>query len=146
MKANGCRTSLRASAGTRISGRPSRASTASKRQDPLVFTAGLGYTTAFEKNGIQPGDQYTITGGAFLAVSPETSLLFSPMVTFAGETTFNGVSIPGSDQVAAALEVGLVTVLAPRLLLDLRFDIGLTRDAPKFGVKAAFPFQFALAK
>lgn len=120
--------------------------TASKRQDPLVFTAGLGYTTAFEKNGIQPGDQYTITGGAFLAVSPETSLLFSPMVTFAGETTFNGVSIPGSDQVAAALEIGLVTVLAPRLLLDLRVDIGLTRDAPKFGVKAAFPFQFALAK
>ena len=120
--------------------------TASKRQDPLVFTAGLGYSTAFEKNGIQPGDQYTITGGAFLAVSPETSLLFSPMVTFAGETTFNGVSIPGSDQVAAALEIGLVTVLAPRLLLDLRFDIGLTHDAPKFGVKAAFPFQFALAK
>jgi len=120
--------------------------TASKRQDPLVFTAGLGYTTAFEKHGVQPGDQYTVTGGMFLAVSPETSLLFSPMVTFAGETTFNGVSIPGSDQVAAALELGLVTVLAPRLLLDLRFDIGLTHDAPKFGVKASFPLQWAFAK
>ncbi|HKT20093.1 MAG TPA: hypothetical protein VJR47_18715 [Stellaceae bacterium] len=120
--------------------------TASKRQDPLVFTAGLGYTTAFEKHGIQPGDQYTVTGGMFLAVSPETSLLFSPMVTFAGETTFNGVAIPGSDQVAAALELGLVTVLAPRLLLDLRFDIGLTHDAPKFGVKASFPLQWTFAK
>jgi len=42
--------------------------------------------------------------------------------------------------------LGLVTVLAPRLLLDLRFDIGLTHDAPKFGVKASFPLQWAFAK
>ncbi len=116
--------------------------TASKRQDPLVFTAGIGYTTSFEKHGIQPGDQYTATGGMFLAVSPETSLLFMPMATYAGDTTFNGVTVPGSDQLAAALELGLVTVLAPRLLLDLRLDIGLTRDAPKFGMKVSFPFQW----
>lgn len=117
---------------------------ASKRQDPLVFTASLGYTTSLSKHGIQPGDQYTASGGMFLAVSPETSLLFQPQVTFAGETSFEGMTVPGSDQVAAALELGLVTVLAPKLLLDLRFDIGLTHDAPKFGMKVSFPFRRTL--
>lgn len=113
--------------------------TATKRQDPLVFTTSLGYQTAFSKHGIQPGDQYLASAGIFFAVSPETSLLFSPQLAFANDTKFNGARVPGSDQLSAVLELGLITVLAPRFLLDFRFDVGLTNDAPKFGLKLLFP-------
>lgn len=115
-----------------------------KRQDPLVFTAGLGYIHSLPYAGVQPGDQYATSLGMFFAVSPETSLRISPQLTFADEVSVNGARIPGSNQVAGAMSFGIFSILAPGLNMDLSTDIGLTRDAPKYAVRVSFPLRFGL--
>src|SRR5579883_1920731 len=118
--------------------------TAAKRQDPLVFIGGLGYTTSFQKNGVQPGDQYTTTAGVLFAVSPETSLQFAPKLTFVNEEKFQGARVPGSNQLVGVFSVGLLSILAPGFVLNLTTDIGFTHDAPAFDLKLQFPIRFDL--
>lgn len=115
-----------------------------KRQDPLVFTAGLGYIHSFEYAGLQPGDQYATSLGMFFAVSPETSLRISPQLTFGDETRVNGARVAGSNQVAGVMTFGILSILAPGLNMDLSTDIGVTRDAPKYAIRASFPIRFGL--
>jgi hypothetical protein len=115
-----------------------------KRQDPLVFTAGLGYAHSLEYNGVQAGDQYSTSLGMFLAVSPETSLRMSPQLIFADEARVNGARVAGSNQVAGIMTFGALSILAPGVVMDLSTDIGVTRDAPKFAIRAGFPIRFGL--
>jgi hypothetical protein len=115
-----------------------------KRQDPLVFTAGLGYAHSLEYNGVQAGDQYSTSLGMFFAVSPETSLRLSPQLIFTDETRVNGARVAGSNQVAGVMTFGALSILAPGVVMDLSTDIGVTRDAPKFAIRAGFPIRFGL--
>lgn len=115
--------------------------TAVKRQDPLVFTAGLTYQTALKNRNIQPGDQYTPALGMLFAVSPETSLRFAQQVSFVRGAQLNGSVVPGSDQVSATFTFGLLSILARGLTLDLSANIGETPDAPDFSVRLAFPIR-----
>ncbi len=118
--------------------------TAAKRQDPLVFIAGLGYTRIFEKDDVKPGDQYSASGQILFAVSPETSLQFGPKLTFANDTMFRGTRLPGTHQLAGAFSAGMLSILAPGLVLNLTADIGFTHDAPAFDLKLQLPFRFDL--
>jgi hypothetical protein len=59
--------------------------TMTKRQDPLVFIGGASDGTTFEKEGINPGDQFSFSVGALLAASPETSLSVILNQTFVNE-------------------------------------------------------------
>lgn len=113
-----------------------------KRQDPLVFTAGLQYTKSLANHGIEPGDVYTPSAGVLFAVSPETSLRVAMQLALAGRTKLNNAFIPGSDQTAGIIEFGVLSILAPGLVVDLRADVGVTPDAPTFGLKLAFPLRF----
>lgn len=114
--------------------------TAIKRQDPLVFVGGLAYEHAFEQDDVQPGDAIMPSFGAFVAMSPQTSMRFVLSQSFRQET--DGATEPGTDETAAAFTVGGSSLLARGVLLDLAVDIGLTRDTDDFAVRLALPIRF----
>ncbi len=116
---------------------------ATKRQDPLVFTAGFSYARSFERGGFQPGDQYTPSLGFLFALSPETSLQFSTLVDVENDTRFDGRPILGSNQVAGIVQFGVLSILAPGLVVNLNAQVGVTPEAPNFGLVLSFPFRFA---
>ena len=118
--------------------------TAVKRQDPIVFTAGFGYIHSLQYAGVEPGDQYTTSLGLLLGVSPETSLRISPQLTFADETQLHGTRLAGSNQVLGTMTFGALSILGPGFVMDLNTDIGLTRDAPKYGIRVGFPIRFGV--
>jgi Putative MetA-pathway of phenol degradation len=118
--------------------------TALKRQDPLAFFASTFYQKTFERNDFERGDEFGFSLGAFLAVSPETSLGLSLDQTFSDDTRVNGSVINDSDQVAAVLNVGVSSLLAPGVLLLLNAGIGLTDESPDYAVTISLPIRFAL--
>ncbi|MGE0258721.1 MAG: transporter [Alphaproteobacteria bacterium] len=115
--------------------------TAVKRQDPLVFTAGLAYQTSLENNNITPGDQLIPNAAVNLAVSPETSLRFSQQVGFVRKAKLNGQYVPGSQQVTGVFVFDLLSILAPGLVVDFTAAIGETRDAPDLTLRLGFPIR-----
>jgi hypothetical protein len=116
--------------------------TAVKRQDPLVFVAGGGYTHAFEVDGITPGDQLNFLGGAFLAASPETTLRTVFQQQFTGDLRVASGTLAGSNTVQSQLTFGASSILGRGLLVDLQASIGLTKDTPKYAFILSFPFRF----
>jgi hypothetical protein len=118
--------------------------TGAKRQDPLVFTAGVSYERSFEHNDIKPGDEIGLSLGTLLAVTPGTSLGFSFDQSFSDEAEFKGQRIEGSDQVAGQVSFRLSSIVAPKILLDLSIGVGVTDDAPDYTVRIAFPIRFSL--
>lgn len=117
---------------------------ASKRQDPLVFALSGSYQWAFEKIGIKPGDEAGVSLGAFLALSPETSMRFLFDQVFVDDLRVDGKEVPGTDATIGALEIGASTILGPGTLLDVAASVGVTDDAPDFTVRVALPIRFAL--
>ena len=116
--------------------------TATQRQDPLVFSGRLGYEWAFENDDIQPGNEFLMAAGAFLAVNPETSLQFGLSLNYADDLQISGETISGSDQLAATLDLGVATILRRNTLLDATVSIGLTEDASDFGFALDLPIRF----
>lgn len=118
--------------------------TALKRQDPLAFVASVGYSKAFEQSHFNPGDQFSVLGGVYLATSPETSLSASLLQVFGQAPTLDGVNVTGGNTVQTTLLLGASSILGRGTLLNLQLGIGLTRDAPKYSVILSFPIRFAL--
>ncbi len=117
--------------------------TATQRQDPLVFSGRLGYQWSLEKDHVQPGNQFLVAAGAFLAVNPETSLQFGLSMNYTDDLQLSGQTIDGSDQFAATLNLGLATILRRNTLLDATVSIGLTDDAPDVAFALDMPIRFA---
>lgn len=118
--------------------------TAAKRQDPLVFVGTASYTTAFEKDDIDPGDEFGLSLGTVLAASPETSLRFFLAQTFVDDLEIGGREVEGSDQVSTSLLIGASSVIAPRVVLDVTVGAGLTDDAPDYFISVSLPIRFDL--
>jgi hypothetical protein len=120
--------------------------TAVKRQDPLVFVGTLSYTANLSDTigGVDtdPGDAIGIRLGTILAASADTSLRFAIDTSFVERTAVAGRRVPGSDQVVSTLEVGIGSVLSPRIFLDVFAGIGLTTDSPDFRVGVSLPIRF----
>ncbi|HLG85841.1 MAG TPA: hypothetical protein VKZ79_01440 [Alphaproteobacteria bacterium] len=116
--------------------------TAVKRQDPLVFTASLGYQTTLSHDGIRLGDQFLPSVGVLLAVSPETSLRFAQQLGFVGKTSLHGKLVPGTEQTIGFFSAGLLSILDSGLVMELNTSIGETRDSPDFVVELSFPIRF----
>ncbi len=116
--------------------------TALKRQDPVAFTASLAYSTSFEKDGVEPGDEISLLLGASLAASPGTSLSLALAQSFSSETRINGQKAPGSDQVSSSLLIGASSIVGRQTLFSLTGIVGLTDDAPDYGVNLALPIRF----
>jgi hypothetical protein len=118
--------------------------TALKRQDPLAFVASGFYRTSFEKDDIEPGDEFGFILGTVLAASPDTSLSLSLQQIFAKELKIDDRSFAGSDQISSLLVVGASTVLGPGVLLSVNAGVGLTDDAPDYFVRISLPIRFNL--
>lgn len=117
--------------------------TALKRQDPLAFVAAASYEkTLNQVRGIEPGDEAEFFLGTFLATSPSTSLQLSLNQAFINDTTLNGNKIKDSDQVNSTLNVGISSILARNVLLQLVGGIGLTPDSPDYSITVSLPISF----
>jgi hypothetical protein len=114
-----------------------------KRQDPLAFVARASYQkTLNQVRGIEPGNEAEFFLGTFLATSPNTSLQVSLDQTFADDVKFKGNKIKDSDQVSSTLNLGISSILARNVLLQLVGGVGLTPDAPDYSVTVSLPMRF----
>ncbi len=115
-----------------------------KRQDPLAFVGAFAYSYTFEDDDFKPGQQFSLSLGANLALSPETSLSATLNQTWTDEFEVDGRSISGSDRLAASFDFGGSTIIAPRTLLRVVTSIGLTDDAADYGLRASIGYRFNL--
>lgn len=113
------------------------------RQDPLVFLGRFSYLKSFEKDGVQMDDTLSLSANAFLSVNPETSFQFGLSVSHAGDIEIDGVEIEGTDRLAATLDLGLATIIRRNTLLDTKLSVGLTEDAPEFGLSVNMPLRIS---
>jgi hypothetical protein len=116
--------------------------TALKRQDPLAFTARIAYQTFLKSNGIDPGDQASLSIGATLAASPQTSLSIGLQQTYLQETKINNVKIQGSDTVSSAFTLGAASTIGRHLFLSALGGIGLTDSSPEYFFNITVPYRF----
>ena len=115
-----------------------------KRQDPLVFVAGGGYTKAFQSSQINPGDQINFQTGVFLATSPETTLRGVLQQTFQQDSKIYDVTFRGSNSAQSVLTFGASTILGRSILADLQVGVGLTNSAPKYSVILSSTYRFGV--
>ena len=117
-----------------------------KRQDPLVFLGAFEYPHSFPSNinGVRQtlGDQYGFRVEAILAASPDTSLRIGFLDTFQQPNSFGGGALIGSGQQFSSLELGVGSVISPKVYLDAALLVGLTRDTPDFTLLLSMPFRF----
>jgi len=117
-----------------------------KRQDPLVFLGAFEYQHSFPSNinGVRQtlGDQYGFRVEAILAASPDTSLRIGFLDTFQQPNSFGGGALIGSGQQFSSLELGVGSVISPKVYLDAALLVGLTRDTPDFTLLLSMPFRF----
>lgn len=113
-----------------------------KRKDPLAFIGQISYGYTFEDDDFQPGQQFGLSLGANVALSPETSLSVTLRQAYTDEFQFDGDNVNGSDQLASSFDFGGSVIVAPRTLLRLITSIGLTDDAPDYGLRAAVSYRF----
>ena len=100
--------------------------TATKRQDPLIFTAGASFSRSEEVAGIRAGDLTNLSIGTVLAASPFTSLLFSVDQLFIGEATIDESNIDGSSFEAASATIGASSVVGRNLFFQGTVEFGLS--------------------
>jgi hypothetical protein len=113
-----------------------------KRQDPLAFTLSAYYETAFERDDVEPGDQYGFTFGASLALSPETALSMSLAQSYAEEQQIGDEPVRGSDGLQSLLLFGVSSMMSRNTLLSVSFGVGLTDAAPEYIVGVSLPMRW----
>lgn len=116
--------------------------TALKRQDPLAFTSTISYRKSFKKDGIEPGDVYSLTLGATLAASPQTSLSMGIQQSLIGNTRIFNHSIPGTDAISSVLTFGASSIIGKSLFFSTMAGIGLTKQSPDYFISVAVPLRF----
>lgn len=116
--------------------------TALKRQDPLAFTGRVDYHKTLKKNGVEPGDQLSLSVGTTLAASPQTSLSIGLQQTYALETKINNINVQGSDTVSSFFTVGAASTIGRSLFFSALGGIGLTDSSPAYFLNITVPFRF----
>jgi hypothetical protein len=105
-----------------------------KRTDPLVFLGSINYRTFSEEGGVEPGDQFGVSFGTALAVSPMSSLFATINNQFINKTKRNNAQSDGTDINAYSLSLGASTLLTKGVLFSLTSGIGITEDAPDYSL------------
>ena len=116
--------------------------TATKRQDPLVFTAGVTSVFPQEEDNVQAGQVTQLSISTLLAASPRTSLQFSFDQTFIGELTIDDEDIEGTDTSFANFTVGASSVIGRQTFLSAAATMGLTDDATDYTLSIGISRQF----
>ena len=112
-----------------------------KRQDPLAFVGSVFYETAFEDDGIEPGDRYGFGLEAVLAASPDTSLRVGFQQSFSSDTEVDGRTVSNSGETQGILLVGASTILGDGVLMNITAGAGLSDDAPEYFIRLSLPFR-----
>ena len=112
-----------------------------KRSDPLVFLGSLSYRTFFEENGIEPGNQFGLSFGTALAVSPSSSLFATLSNQFIQKSTFATSQIDGTDFRSISLRLGASAVVSKRVLFSLATGIGLSEHSPDYSIEFSASMQ-----
>jgi len=112
-----------------------------KRSDPLVFFGSVNYRSFSKNEGVEPGDQFGLSFGTALAVSPTSSLFASISNQFLAETEFDNERIDGSDITAVVLSFGASTIISRGFLLNLSTGIGISEDAPDYSIGISATLQ-----
>lgn len=112
-----------------------------KRQDPVVFIAGLSYQHVYEKESVQPGSLLAGNFGSYIALNPQTSLSFQLSLASQKPTKINGEPIPGSDRVLGSLVVGGSSLVGRGALLNVSLGVGLTDDTDDFTLSLSLPIR-----
>jgi hypothetical protein len=113
-----------------------------KRQDPLAFVGSVFYETAFEDDGIEPGDRYGFGLEAVLAASPDTSLRVGFQQSFSSDAEVDGRTVSNSGETQGILLVGASTILGDGVLMNITAGAGLSDDAPDYFIRVGFPIRF----
>lgn len=115
-----------------------------KRQDPLAFIAGAGYTWNTEDDDLRPGNEIYASLGAALAVTPETSLRATLDQRFVSHIELDSDTIDGSNTNETSLTFGGSVLVHRNTLLDVAFSAGLTDEAPDYSVIVSLPIRFGV--
>jgi hypothetical protein len=116
--------------------------TATKTQDPLVFSISASAQKTAEKNNIRPGNQYAISLATFLAASPSTSLRFSIDQFFIEETINHNKKMTDSNKIVALLNLGVFSSISAKTSVSLSAGAGLTNDAPNYTLNLSLSTRF----
>lgn len=122
--------------------------TAVWRTDPLVLYAGAGYTYNFgftpsgRTDFIKPGDTLTFNMGSVVALNDVVSLNLGMQSSQSFAATQNGQKALGSESTDARLLLGASIGISQRLTLLVTGTVGLTTDAPAYGLTVSLPFTF----
>jgi hypothetical protein len=111
--------------------------TAVKRQDPLVFFGSFAYTASLGTGPFDLGDLVGGRLGVFLAATPDTSLFFDIDVTSSFASRFDE-----SGRLFGVAEVGFLTVLSRKTVLNINAGFGFTPAAPDFRLTISLPTRF----
>jgi hypothetical protein len=115
--------------------------TAVGRDDPLVLLGSLYYVWNRRTGDLVPGDSAGVVLRILLAATPSASLLTGIDAAHVFASRSQGHSVPGSERLSAILELGLSTVLARDLSLNVTTGIGVTSVAPAFRLAVTVPFR-----
>jgi hypothetical protein len=111
--------------------------TAVKRQDPLVFFGSVAYTASLGSGPFDVGDFAGGQFGVFLAATPDTSLLFDIDVNSTFTNRFDEFG-----RLFGVAEVGFLTVLSRKTVLNINAGFGFTPAAPDFRLTISLPIRF----
>lgn len=118
------------------------------RTDPLVLYAGAGFTYNFPFNPgaqfgeIKPGNTVNWVGGAVVALNDTVSLNLSLQASQSFASFQNGTKVLGSESSDARLLLGTSIGITRNMTLLITGTVGLTTDAPAYGVTVSLPFSF----
>lgn len=99
---------------------------ATKRQDPLVFTAGLAHTLATRSGDLKTGARTRVTVGTVLAASSRTSLHFQYSQYHTDGATLDGRELVSGRDRSAVLTIGATSLVSRKLLVSGTVSTALT--------------------
>jgi hypothetical protein len=108
----------------------------------LAFTSTFNYRKTFAKDGIEPGDVYSLALGATLAASPQTSLSVGIQQSFIGNARIFNNEVPGSNTNISVFTFGASSIIGARLFFSTVAGIGLTKQSPDYFINVSIPLRF----
>ncbi len=115
--------------------------TAVKRLDPLVLVGSPYYVWNLRSGDVALGDGLGVILAVILAATPETSVALDVDVASFSATVAGGQPLAGTDRLSGVLEIGVSTIVARNLLLNVIAGVGVTPAAPDLRLAVSVPFR-----
>jgi len=122
--------------------------TVTKQDDPLVLFGNVSHTwnlgSARLSNGMRldSGNVFGGRFGAFLAATPDTSLLAAISLNSSDSDRIDDRIVAATDRLRGSIEFGITNIISRNLFIDLNADIGFTRAAPDLVLSFSLPYRF----